>query len=158
MHAIKTGFSFILCTQCMKKIIACVSTCNCVPPFSFMEILILSSLGKTLSISENTVKFLNRDQAELTNRFYCNCQALMNKVLSYHELLWRIQGASTPRQLRFEDFVYRNERIWTLRGRSPGTPPRSANELYCPERNSHNFLVCYKLKIWTNIITLQKET
>ena len=32
-----------------------------------------------------------------------------------------------PRQLRFENFVCRNERIWILGGRAPGTPPRSAN-------------------------------
>ena len=33
-------------------------------------------------------------------------------------------------QLRFENFVCRNERIWTLRGCALGTPPRSANEYY----------------------------
>ena len=32
-----------------------------------------------------------------------------------------------PRRLRFENFVCQNERIWALRGRAPGTPPRSAN-------------------------------
>ena len=33
------------------------------------------------------------------------------------------------RRLRFENFVCRNKRIWTLRGRAQGTRPRSANAL-----------------------------
>ena len=32
-------------------------------------------------------------------------------------------GHGLPRQLHFENFVCQNERIWTLRGRAPGTPP-----------------------------------
>ena len=37
-------------------------------------------------------------------------------------------GRGLPRWLRFENFVCQNERIWTLRGDAPGTPPsRSAN-------------------------------
>ena len=32
------------------------------------------------------------------------------------------RGRGLPRQLCFENFVRRNERIWTLRGRAPGTP------------------------------------
>ena len=33
-------------------------------------------------------------------------------------------GRGLPRRIRFENFVYQNERIWTLRGeRAPGTPP-----------------------------------
>ena len=36
-------------------------------------------------------------------------------------------GRGLPRRLRFADFVCQNERIWTLRGRAPGTPPRSTN-------------------------------
>ena len=36
-------------------------------------------------------------------------------------------GRGLPRRLRFENFVCLNERIWTLEGRAPGTPPRSAN-------------------------------
>ena len=36
-------------------------------------------------------------------------------------------GHGLPRRLCFEHFVCRNERIWTLRGRAPDTPPRSAN-------------------------------
>ena len=42
------------------------------------------------SISENNVKFLLDDQAELTNKIYCNSQheALMNMVLSYGESYW----------------------------------------------------------------------
>ena len=37
-----------------------------------------------------------------------------------------------PGRLHFENFVCRNERIWTLRGvRAPDTPPRSANVYVC---------------------------
>ena len=36
-------------------------------------------------------------------------------------------GLRLLRQLRFENFVCRNKRIWTLRVRAPGTPPRFAN-------------------------------
>ena len=32
-------------------------------------------------------------------------------------------GRGLPRQLRFANFVCQNERIWTLGGRAPGTPP-----------------------------------
>ena len=38
-----------------------------------------------------------------------------------------VEGHRLPRQLRFENFVYQNERICTLGGRVPGTPPRSNN-------------------------------
>ena len=41
-------------------------------------------------------------------------------------------GCGLLRQLRFENIVCQNERIWTLRGerrRAPGTPPKSANDL-----------------------------
>ena len=34
---------------------------------------------------------------------------------------WGARGH--PRRLRFENFVFQNERIWTLGGRAPGTPP-----------------------------------
>ena len=34
-----------------------------------------------------------------------------------------------PRRLRFKNFVCQKERIWALRGRALGTPPRSANEI-----------------------------
>ena len=34
-----------------------------------------------------------------------------------------VGGRGLPRWLRFENFVCQNERIWTLRGRAPGTPP-----------------------------------
>ena len=43
-----------------------------------------------------------------------------------------VGGRGLPRRLRFENFVCRNERIWTLRGRAPGTPPRSANATHRP--------------------------
>ena len=39
-----------------------------------------------------------------------------------------IGGRGLPKRLRFENFVCRNDRIWTLGGRAPGTPPRSAND------------------------------
>ena len=32
-------------------------------------------------------------------------------------------GRGLPRRLRFENFVCQNERIWTLGGHAPGTPP-----------------------------------
>ena len=39
-------------------------------------------------------------------------------------------GRGLPRWLRFRNFVCQNERIGTLRGCAPGTPPRSANDIY----------------------------
>ena len=35
----------------------------------------------------------------------------------------RRRGRGLPRRLHFENFVCQNERIWTLGGRAPGTPP-----------------------------------
>ena len=40
-----------------------------------------------------------------------------------------VGGHGLPRQLRFQNFICQNERIWTLGGRAPGMPPRSANAL-----------------------------
>ena len=38
-------------------------------------------------------------------------------------------GRVLPRRFQLENFVCQNKRIWTLRGRAPGTPPpRSASE------------------------------
>ena len=45
-----------------------------------------------------------------------------------------VGDVDSPRRLRFENFVCRNERIWTLgvgEGRAPGTSPRSANAQEC---------------------------
>ena len=38
-----------------------------------------------------------------------------------------VGGRRPPGRLRFKNFVCRNERIWTLGGRAPNMPPRSAN-------------------------------
>ena len=42
-----------------------------------------------------------------------------------------VGGCQLPRQLRFENFVCQNERIWTLGGRAPAAPPGSATEVVC---------------------------
>ena len=39
----------------------------------------------------------------------------------------RRRGRGSPRRLPFKNFVCQNERIWTLGGHVPGTPPRSTN-------------------------------
>ena len=49
-----------------------------------------------------------------------------------------------PRWLRFKNFVYQNERIWTLRGACAGQAPRSANTLVT---NCQSPVIHFRLKL-----------
>ena len=71
-------------------------------------------------------------------------KSLLASTKITHTLVETWQHVSTPafsgglpRRLCFENFVCRNEKIWTLGGRTPGTPPRSANgiatDIYCTQ-------------------------
>ena len=53
------------------------------------------------------------------------------------DLVW---GHQVPRQLRFENFVCRSKRIWTLRGHALAVPPGSANALILSLQTLQNFL------------------
>ena len=63
-----------------------------------------------------------------------------------------VGGHGLPRQLRFENFVCRNKRIWNLRGRALGMPPRSTNdfgprdELIAEGRSSDDTLMAQGLR------------
>ena len=78
---------------------------------------------------------------------------LLGKTLHFcYTGQWWIQdfpwgGRGLLRRLRFKNFVCRNERIWTLRGRAPGAPPRSANagEILCISAYQQTCFYCLLL-------------
>ena len=55
-----------------------------------------------------------------------------------------VGGWAWTRWLRFENFVCPNERIWTLGGRTPGTPPRPANGLISMNVHSYKTRVLWQ--------------